>query len=657
MKKLLLLLMLLFAMTQPALADPLTLPAGLTEIEDYAFYNCTELTGGLVIPDTVTSIGAHAFDGCTGLSGTVVLPHNVEVDETAFLNTSLELMTQDEYAQSMLAYDIADGEAVIKYCLQNPVHNLVIPSHIEGCPVTAIAEQAFLSVELTGTLTLPGTLKRIGESAFSGRTGLTGNLFIPSSVEEIGRNAFNSCTGFDGTLTLSENIRIVGDYAFAYSGLHGTFTIPEDIKYWGDGVFLDSQIKEVWTHFHLHYEIADGEVTITRFQGIADGSEAVPATIEGYPVTKIGYAAYAWQETNLTGELVLPDTIRVIGDHAFTFCKGLTGDLVMPASLEIVEADAFFSCTGLDGSIVLNEGLVSIGSHAFYECRNLTGPLVLPSTLRTMERGAFRWCYGLSGNLIIPPGLTYIDDEAFEGVGFTGTLTLPDTLTHIGHHAFYGCGFQGSLKFPASLKYIGKWAFGWTGFSGSLTLPPVIEHIGDYAFEATMLTGEVTVPASVTYLGYSPFHSWPGMTVTYECELKPQLDISLSTALEMEIIGFNNQPVHNLQLPTEHDGMPVKGVGFCAFFSCDQITGELVIPEGYEYLDVQAFSNCTGLTGVPQLPSTLRQINSRAFQNCTGMSGTLVLADNVTYYDDSFENCGLTVIMNGVVIYEPSPAE
>lgn len=49
----------------------------VTEIGDYAFYICPNITGSLTIPNSVTKIGDHAFSGCSGFTGTLTIPNSV----------------------------------------------------------------------------------------------------------------------------------------------------------------------------------------------------------------------------------------------------------------------------------------------------------------------------------------------------------------------------------------------------------------------------------------------------------------------------------------------------------------------------------------------------------------------------------------------------
>lgn len=66
---------------------------GLTSIGDYAFYNCTQLTG-ITIPNGVTRIGNQAFAYCTALESAVIPDSVTYFGERLFYNsTALKKVT------------------------------------------------------------------------------------------------------------------------------------------------------------------------------------------------------------------------------------------------------------------------------------------------------------------------------------------------------------------------------------------------------------------------------------------------------------------------------------------------------------------------------------------------------------------------------------
>ena len=73
----------ILCMAASAGADTLVLPAGLTVIEEYAFYSDTSITS-VVLPDGLEEIGAYAFAGCTKLRDVRLPDHLTELDLSAF---------------------------------------------------------------------------------------------------------------------------------------------------------------------------------------------------------------------------------------------------------------------------------------------------------------------------------------------------------------------------------------------------------------------------------------------------------------------------------------------------------------------------------------------------------------------------------------------
>lgn len=71
---------------------------------------------------------------------------------------------------------------------------------------------------------------------------------------------------------------------------------------------------------HIVYTVADGKVTITDYTGSASELK-IPAEIEGYPVTAIGFQAF--MSCTSIVSVTLPDTVTTISSFAFHGCYSL----------------------------------------------------------------------------------------------------------------------------------------------------------------------------------------------------------------------------------------------------------------------------------------------------------------------------------------------
>ena len=225
------------------------------------------------------------------------------------------------------------------------------------------------------------------------------------------------------------------------------------------------------------------------------------------PITQI--PEYAFNKCdNLTGNLVIPNTVTEIGVSAFSECKNLTGALILPNSVTKIGNGAFRSCSGFT-TLKLSETLSVIPDHAFYNCSSLSGKLIIPNSVTTIGNWAFNSCRGFTEGLTIPNSVTTIGNSAFYNCsGFTGDLTISNSVTTIGNSAFYSCErFKGDLTIPNSVTTIGNLAFyNCTGFKGDLTIPNSVTTIGDAAFyNCYGFTGDLSLPKSLEVVGYRSF--------------------------------------------------------------------------------------------------------------------------------------------------------
>lgn len=60
-----------------SLTGTLTIPPSVVYIGDYSFKDCSGLTGTLTIPPSVVSIGGESFSGCSGLTGDLIIPSSI----------------------------------------------------------------------------------------------------------------------------------------------------------------------------------------------------------------------------------------------------------------------------------------------------------------------------------------------------------------------------------------------------------------------------------------------------------------------------------------------------------------------------------------------------------------------------------------------------
>lgn len=113
----------------------------------------------------------------------------------------------------------------------------------------------------------------------------------------------------------------------------------------------------------------------------------VGGTYEGKPVE--GVYQEAFYNRKDIKNVVLPDSIYVIGGDAFMGCESLES-ITLPANLEQIGSNAFQSCKSLK-EITFPDTLRIINGAAFHRCSNLEN-VVLPDTIERVAPSAFADC-------------------------------------------------------------------------------------------------------------------------------------------------------------------------------------------------------------------------------------------------------------------------
>ncbi|MBQ3282709.1 MAG: leucine-rich repeat domain-containing protein, partial [Atopobiaceae bacterium] len=160
--------------------------------------------------------------------------------------------------------------------------------------------------------------------------------------------------------------------------------------------------------------------------------------------------------------VTIPDTVRTIEYCAFWGCDKLTS-VKLGDGVEVIEAEAFQDCTALAGDLMLPESLRYIGDGAFAGCASIQA-VNIPVGLATDEycgcdsghRGPFWGCSGIR-DVSFDAGTTVVPNGLFYGCDGIESLTIPDTVASIGDNAFYRMTSLGSIKLPNGLVHLGSY--------------------------------------------------------------------------------------------------------------------------------------------------------------------------------------------------------
>jgi hypothetical protein len=342
-----------------------------------------------------------------------------------------------------LTYQLENQAVAIVQC-ETSVLEVIIPDHIEGLPVKAVANNAFKGCDVMQALTLPVGLERIGGGAFYGCKSLD-DLELPNSLKTIEDYAFYACEGLEQVF-IPPLVQEIGREAFSQCiSLRIISVDPKNLVYHSlDGVLYDHDLRRL-----IRYPNA--KVGETFF---------LPSSVQ---VVEEG----AFWGCDKLEEVTLPDEVVELGSGAFGHCFGLTA-ILGGNSLSHIGAGAFLSCSNLR-TLKLPNRLVSMGNAALAGCSSLVH-VSLPEGLLEIGADVFHQCTGLI-SVSLPSTLTGVGNNAFRGCSNLLSLTLPDKVTSLGEYALEGCAALTSVSLPATVAFIGDWAFANTPALEQVRLP------------------------------------------------------------------------------------------------------------------------------------------------------------------------------------------
>jgi len=427
-------------------------------------------------------------------------------------------------ATGQWTYVLEDGGATITGYVEELSGDLVIPSELDGHPVTSIGEWAFKDcISLTG-LTIGSNVASIGDLAFFACESLI-SVTLPDSVTSIGSLAFADCFSLS-SVTIPAGVTNISNDAFQISpelaGFHAKVTLTlyvekgsyaeqyaeaNNLSYvYGVAVKKKTDATGQWT-----YVLEDSGATITAYLQKRPGDNVIiPGELDGHAVTGIGKAAFAMRFRILT-RVTIPESVTNIQADSFgelslatvkvapknPVFEDIKGVLIDKQQKMLV----FFPPNKKDTRYTIPKGVLLIGDRAFYQCQNLNR-VTIPVGVTSIGSEAFRDCYWLTNATIHK---ARIGESAFEGCANLTLVSIKEGVPLIGERAFARCTNLTSVTIPGSVAGIGPSAFYGCDRLTSVTIKEGVNHIGEEAFRGCRNLASVTIPSSVVSIGDDAF--------------------------------------------------------------------------------------------------------------------------------------------------------
>ena len=197
----------------------------------------------------------------------------------------------------------------------------------------------------------------------------------------------------------------------------------------------------------------------------------------------------------ITG-VTLPEGLQRIGVGALAGCPAMKDTLVIPSSLREIGDDAFTDCSGIPAVRWLADSC-SVSKEAkqcFYRCLSMRKVVIGPGVTVAPS-----WTFNnirVLESVYFADGVTTIGRDAFAMDSNLSNVRWPSTLRVIEHAAFYECDLR-EIVFPDSLQVVGTYSFAYNERLRRIALGPAVSFVGTYAFADCYELEEVTVSATV----------------------------------------------------------------------------------------------------------------------------------------------------------------
>ena len=538
----------------------------VTDIEEFAMYECSGVTS-VSLPNTIKTIGGQAFLFCSGLAS-INFPNSlVKVGNAAFYGTAW----YDNQPDGL----VYTGLVAYKYKGSMPSGTTITLR--DG--TTSITDHAFYACSGLVSISIPNSVKTVGEEAFTGTAWLDNQ---PDGLVYAGLVAYKyKGTMPNGTtITLRSGTPSITGFAFDNCSGLTKITIPNTVTQIGISAFRGCSSL---TSVNIPYSVTDiGKSAFNDCSGLTSITVAS------------GNAKY--DSRNNCNAIIMTATNTLIRG-----CKNTS----IPNTVTTIADHAFYGCTALT-RITIPNSITRIGNNAFFHCTALTS-ISIPNSVTVIDYGAFSECVGLT-SVTIPNSVTEICYGVFSKCSGLTRINLPNTITAIGGSAFDGCSALTSVSIPNSVLTIGDFAFGFCHRLTSITIPNSVISIDSFAFTDCIALTSINIPNSVTHISENILLNCPSLA---------------SITVDSSNSAYDSRNNCNAIIETATNSM----ISGCK---------NTVIPNTVTEISNQCFYGCSALTSI-NIPKSVTYISGWAFMECPSLSRITVENGNPVY--DSRDNC------------------
>jgi len=212
------------------------------------------------------------------------VPFGTELAESFLITANAESEESTEVTEGYLTFKVYSDHAEVSGCDESAEGEIIIPSEINGVPVTII-----------------------GKDSFNNRNKIT-SVTISEGVKSIEYRAFYSCVNLESA-DMPESLTSIDGCAFYYCKSLTTVKVPKNVTTIGDGAFADCRSLTSITILNPACDIYDERYTIASV-GYSSLASYFNGTIYGYADSTA--QAYA-EKYGCTFE-VLSDNVTLSGD-------------------------------------------------------------------------------------------------------------------------------------------------------------------------------------------------------------------------------------------------------------------------------------------------------------------------------------------------------